>query len=318
MADKKAAEQYYTPPPKLGKWEGFCLFLWNSETGQFMGRTGGSWAKILFFYIVFYVALCGFFAAMLAVFYQTLDDNMPKWQLENGLIGTNPGLGFRPMPPESNVESTLVWYKASSPDNMEYWVNEIDLFLKPYMDEAKVENRVDCDFDHPPPEGKVCNVPANSWDPCIAQKKYNFPKSSPCIFLKLNKIYNWLPDMYSNSTSLPDNMPDELKQHIAAEEKRGSKNRRFQTNVVWVSCEGENPADVENIGNIQYFPRRGFPGFFFPFRNTKNYLPPLVAVLFERPKTGVLINIECKAWARNIKHDRSERRGSVHFELMID
>lgn len=33
---------------------------------------------------------------------------------------------------------------------------------------------------------------------------------------------------------------------------------------------------------------------------------------------GVLINIECKAWAKNIKHDRQDRRGSVHFELMID
>lgn len=33
---------------------------------------------------------------------------------------------------------------------------------------------------------------------------------------------------------------------------------------------------------------------------------------------GVLINIECKAWARNIHHDRTDRRGSVHFELMVD
>lgn len=33
---------------------------------------------------------------------------------------------------------------------------------------------------------------------------------------------------------------------------------------------------------------------------------------------GVLINIECKAWARNIAHDRADRRGSVHFELMVD
>lgn len=33
---------------------------------------------------------------------------------------------------------------------------------------------------------------------------------------------------------------------------------------------------------------------------------------------GVLINIECKAWAHNIHHDRVDRRGSVHFELMID
>jgi hypothetical protein len=33
---------------------------------------------------------------------------------------------------------------------------------------------------------------------------------------------------------------------------------------------------------------------------------------------GILINIECKAWARNIIHDRQERVGMVHFELMID
>jgi sodium/potassium-transporting ATPase subunit beta len=30
------------------------------------------------------------------------------------------------------------------------------------------------------------------------------------------------------------------------------------------------------------------------------------------------MNIECKAWAKNIFHDRADRRGSVHFELMID
>lgn len=33
---------------------------------------------------------------------------------------------------------------------------------------------------------------------------------------------------------------------------------------------------------------------------------------------GILINIECKAWARNIVHNRQERVGMVHFELMID
>lgn len=45
MADKKVTEQYYTPPPKLGGWESFKLFLWNGETNQFMGRTAASWGK---------------------------------------------------------------------------------------------------------------------------------------------------------------------------------------------------------------------------------------------------------------------------------
>jgi sodium/potassium-transporting ATPase subunit beta len=49
-------------------------------------------AKILLFYVIFYAALAGFFAIMLLVFYQTLDDNKPKWQQDDGLIGSNPGM----------------------------------------------------------------------------------------------------------------------------------------------------------------------------------------------------------------------------------
>lgn len=30
------------------------------------------------------------------------------------------------------------------------------------------------------------------------------------------------------------------------------------------------------------------------------------------------MNVECKAWARNIIHDRINRLGSVHFEVLID
>lgn len=33
------------------------------------------------------------------------------------------------MPPDSNVESTLVWYKASDEENTRYWTNELDNFL---------------------------------------------------------------------------------------------------------------------------------------------------------------------------------------------
>lgn len=34
------------------------------------------------------------------------------------------------MPPESNVESTLIWYKGSDPKNYKYWTEEIDKFLE--------------------------------------------------------------------------------------------------------------------------------------------------------------------------------------------
>lgn len=317
MADKNKQGEYYSRPAKLGKWEGFKQFLWNSETSELLGRTGGSWAKILLFYVIFYAALAGFFAAIFAVFYQTLDSNKPKWQLDNGLIGSNPGLGFRPMPPESNVESTLVWFEASKDENTEYWTGAIDEFLTVYKNaqDEKNSNRMDCDADNHPRDGKICKVDISSskFGSCTTENAYGYSKGSPCVFLKLNKIYGWNPEYYNKSSNLPDNMPKDLQSLIQDIPETDKKHE-----VIWVSCEGENPADIENLGPINYFPERGFPGYYFPFLNQKGYLPPVLAINFEHPKTGVLINIECKAWARNINHDRAERRGSVHFELMVD
>jgi hypothetical protein len=33
---------------------------------------------------------------------------------------------------------------------------------------------------------------------------------------------------------------------------------------------------------------------------------------------NVLVKVECKAWARNIRHDRRDRIGLTHFQLLID
>lgn len=63
-----------------------------------------------------------------------------------------------------------------------------------------------------------------------------------------------------------------------------------QINTVWVDCEGENPADAENIGPIKYYPHRGFPAYYFPFKNLEGYLSPLVAVNFEEPKRKSMKN----------------------------
>lgn len=319
---EKPVEQYYLPPPKLGKWEGFRTFLWNSETSQFLGRTGSSWAKILLFYVLFYASLTGFFFAMLAIFYQTIDLNIPKWQLDESLIGSNPGLGFRPMPPDENVESTLIWYKDRE-ENWKAWTNQLDKFLQEYKERKEGSSPpVLCNFGNKgnPVKGdnEICDVELKSFGNCTREKEYGYPSSQPCIFLKLNKIFNWNPSFYNTTSKLPDNMPQELKDHISSLNTSITDRESTRMNMVWVSCEGENPADVENMGQIEYLPHQGFAGYYFPFTNVKGYLSPLVAIRFVRPTKGVLINIECKAWAKNINHDRAERRGSVHFELMID
>lgn len=106
-------------------------------------------AKIGFFYLVFYGVLAAMFAAMLMVFFQTLDPRIPRWRLEESLIGTNPGekipfyrnlfywrnvcalgLGFRPMPEEPNLDSSLIWYQGTQPENYEPWTKQLDRFLE--------------------------------------------------------------------------------------------------------------------------------------------------------------------------------------------
>jgi len=325
MADKKG-EQFHLPPPKMSGWESFKLFLWNGETSEFLGRTAASWGKILIFYILFYLALSGFFIGLLCVFWTTLDMNRPKWQLDESIIGSNPGLGFRPMPPEAHLGSTLIWYKSNREENIKFWSDTINEFLKEYETPQEADNIDEsCSFNRPATEGKYCRFRAETLGNCSPAKtnqKYGFPERKPCVFLKLNKIFNWTPRVFNETDASQisdpaerasfEKMPKFLKDAIA--EVRDPSQR----NLVWVSCEGESPADIENLGPVNYSPRRGFPAYYFPYKNVKGYQPPIVAVQFERPKPGVLINIECKAWAKNILYDRSERRGSVHFELMID
>uniref|UniRef100_U5EXA6 Putative sodium/potassium-transporting atpase subunit beta-2 n=1 Tax=Corethrella appendiculata TaxID=1370023 RepID=U5EXA6_9DIPT len=296
----------------------FTKFLYNSNEGTVLGRTATSWAKIGIFYIVFYAVLAALVAVCMWVFFQTLDPRIPKWQLSSSLIGTNPGLGFRPLPPEYNVESTLIWYKGTDYENYKHWTDSLTEFLAVYktpgLTPGRGQNIFNCDYQQPPPRGMVCDVDIKNWAPCTQENNYNYHRSAPCIFLKLNKIYGWIPEYFNDSSKLPSKMPTELKDYIKNEEA----NTPHTLNTVWVSCEGENAADIENIGPVKYYPRRGFPGYFYPYENSEGYLSPLVAVHFERPVRGIIINVECKAWARNIKHDRHDRIGSVHFELMID
>jgi len=40
------------------------------------------------------------------------------------------GLGFRPMPPYEDVESTLIWYKGTRRDNYRHWVESLEKFVE--------------------------------------------------------------------------------------------------------------------------------------------------------------------------------------------
>lgn len=301
MEDK--GENVYKPHVEETKWQSFKKMIWNSETQECLGRTGLSWFKITLFYIIFYACLAAFWTCMLVVFYQTLENDQPKWKLDSSRIGSSPGLGFRPSPPQDNIDSTLIWFNATRNETVDYWVQNLNDYLKPYRERDTGGIVQTCLREHASKD-RACyfEIKTGKDQPCSPERQYGYPEGKPCVLIKLNRIYDWVPETYEEP-------PADLAKHLK---------KTFEKDQVYVTCIGENSADKDNIGEIDYHPSQGIPSYYFPFVNQRGYVSPFVFVQFSHINRGVLVNIECRAWAKNINFDRGDRLGSVHFELLVD
>ena len=298
--DRKKDDDYR--PENLTKGQRVSRFIWNPRTKEFLGRTAKSWLQITIFYIVLYAFLAGFFSALLIIFFQTVDNHQPKWKLDDSLIGNSPGMGYRPMHP--NAEITSISYTPSNEENVNFWGNVITDFLKPYDDES--DTIIDCDYGTELNENKTCRFTVKLGD--CQKDQYGFGSNKPCMFFKLNKVFNWLPEPYQMS-EIQENamgMPANLTQMIL-----GMKPQEANSNV-WVSCEAAEPhADV----TLTYDGHPGFPNYYFPFLNQKSYHSPLVVMQIHNMPTGALVRINCRLWAKNISYDRQRRTGGATFEI---
>lgn len=299
--------------------EAISFFLYDPVKGAIMGRTPKSWALIIIFYCIYYSCLAGFWYACLLIFFHiSIQDPKeigefakPRWLLDESRIGVSPALGIRPNQTDKLMDSCMILFnKDSEADVMDGkqvkmpgwgpWKQRTDDFLANYED---------CK------DGDFCKTDLGE---CV-KDNYGWDKGTPCIILKLNKIYGLIPDWYNDTSKLPNDpeknnvFPTKLKTHID-----GLAKEKDKRNQVWVECKGESPADEENIGPMTYFPTdRGFPKKYFPYVNQKGYKSPLIAVRFDDPKIGQLLHIECRAWAKNIGYNRMDRLGKAHFELMV-
>lgn len=297
-------------PVERHGWEAVSWFLYDRNTGAIMGRTPMSWLLITVFYIIYYTLLAGFWMLCLTIFFQFVDDHQPRWQQDGSLIGSSPALGVRPGQDADMIESSMIIFnKDATKDEIavpgrQGWIDRNNKFLEPYK--TPKGKGVDCaGGEANTGEGEYCKFDLASLGEC-AEANYGFDTNSPCLILKLNKIYGLVPDYYNSSV---DDMPDDLKTRIdAAQEK----------NQIWVSCKGENPADNEGVESFEYFPAHaGFSSSFFPYLNQEGYQSPLVAVKLHNVNVGQLLHIECRAWAGNINYNRRDRVGIVHFELLV-
>lgn len=88
-----------------------------------------SLGQLFLFYGIFYIALAALFAICMKALMMTIDESFPKWQLDESLIGSNPGLGFRPSSHDVD-QGSLIWYDTSDQAQISYWTERIDEFLE--------------------------------------------------------------------------------------------------------------------------------------------------------------------------------------------
>ncbi|XP_014680881.1 PREDICTED: sodium/potassium-transporting ATPase subunit beta-like [Priapulus caudatus] len=281
----------------------FSLFLWNPNTKECLGKTGKSWCLLIFFFIVFYICLGGFFAVNILAFQSTLNELEPKYYGKTSILGGTPGMGFRPQP---DTEAVLIHFSVSSNKTHSQYVKALDTFLEAYQPVAQQgPHFITCDKSMGAPADRVCKFPIPKLPGCERENSYGFKDGKPCVILTLNKIFAWIPELHDSISIAAANAPDELLQ-------------RFREGSIGVSCNGREEMDVQHIGQVEYASASGFSAEYYPYWNQDGYIQPFVFARFKNLKRDVAVNIECKAWARNIHMDSRNRKGIVSFAIMVD
>ncbi|UYV70204.1 ATP1B1 [Cordylochernes scorpioides] len=275
----------------------------------------GLGVKIFVFYVIFYLFLAGFWSGMLIVFYQTLDEHEPSYKLESSRITGSPGrlatnmrgcclgMGYRPHPEDAS--SDFIWYNHTDTEQVNKWVKRMDKFLKGYSKEGPSTKTCDAGQSETAHKNEACFFDAaNIASPCNSQNGYGFSQGKPCIVVKLNRIYGWVPKGYEQD-KLPSDMPENIKSN-------------YDPTKVYISCNGSEASDRDNMGDIEYLPNQSIASYYFPFQNQKNYMSPLVFIHFLSPVKNQIVQVRCRAWAANIQYNTKDNLGSTQFSLLID
>ncbi|XP_053602837.1 sodium/potassium-transporting ATPase subunit beta-2-like [Plodia interpunctella] len=306
---------YCRRPPDRPFLQKIKYALWNPEEGKVLGRTPHRWGVIGLIYLVMYICIIIFFSICMTGLLYTMDEKIPYFQLADSIIGDNPGMGHRPLIFE---EGALIWYIKGNKTQYQKYIDNLNEFLLPYENKSmlinKGVNQIDCPNELRPPRDEVCAFDVTKIGACTKDTDYGYSGDKPCFVIKLNKLYGFKPDYYDTLEDLPEDIPqhirDYMTEHTAPEERR----------KVWVSCAGERGADRDALGDLKYYPHPGFSQSYFPYDNTAGYLSPLVFVEMQNPGRRQILNIRCRAWAKNIRYSESlkNRLGSTHLEIMID
>jgi len=257
--------------------------IYNPRTGEVLGRTAGSWALILLFYLVFYCFLAGMFALTMWVLLLTLDDYVPRYRDRV----PHPGLVIRP-------NSLDISFNKSDPSKYALYVQHLESFLQRYNDTEQEKNE-DC------PRGeyfmqdnsedmtkKVCRFKRGDLRLCSGLRDSNFGYSDgkPCVLLKMNRIIGLKPrgDPYINCT-----------------------------------VKRETPIQIQYFPPEGRIDKMYFP--YYGKKAHENYVQPLVAVklLLTKEDYNKELPIECRVEGSDLRNndERDKFLGRVTFRIKV-
>ena len=147
---------------------------------------------------------------------------------------------------------------------------------------------------------------------------YGYDEFTPCIYLKLNRIYGVknspcnISELFSENQQKINNPYSEMPLSL----RHGIKHINDSNNV-WIECHGKTSNDTDAIGKLKYFPsNHEFNDEYFRLIHQRDYVSPLVAVKII-PYKNTEIKIQCSAWALNIIHSQKYKLGFVEFSLLL-
>jgi sodium/potassium-transporting ATPase subunit beta len=148
-------------------------------------------------------------------------------------------------------------------------------------------------------------------NPCTKPKSYGFNKGRPCVLIKINRVFGWIPEPYQSKDEVPIEIRDIWQPNMK--------------NFVLIKCFGQYPTDQDLIYQVDHVSILGnkaiggIPTFYFPFLNQPGYRQPYIWAQFVKVESDVLLNILCRAYAKNIRQsiNMEDMTGAVHFEIFF-